>query len=374
MTRTPTRAWWPVVAVLCWFAVACGGDAEVGSAPVLGSDSADSQTEAGGQGAVTTLDPSNATTTTSAPLDGPGVEVPPEFTPRAGAHRVAPAASRPSGPMWYWQRESAGGYGHTTSWTTVTDGPVHELAEAYPLGLVVQRDDEPRVLWLTGPDGDRDLIVAGENQSVALEGAATDGERPIIYYQRYERGSVEDTRSTLRAFDPTTGEVTELLQTGGWESGTSFNHLSGGLAVGRWSGEAYSALVVVDLDSGRVVHDTRDDACFDGEEDCIVYDAATAVGQQIYGVRPVWNDARGVVDAVGVFRYDPDSRTDELVVSYPWDNGLWYVEDLFAQNGQLVLSLSDGDDQPLPALTVDLTGGEDTTSPLAGFVRPAYLS
>lgn len=296
--------------------------------------------------------------------------IPAGLVPSGDGPTLAPSADRPTGALWYWTEDLAGSFGHGTEWSTGLEGPIAQLAEVPLHGLVFQREDSDQVIWLAGPDGPQELIVADENQYLWLEGAGLGpDEEPLVYYQRFEQGSIEDTRSTLRSYDLSTGEVREILVTGGWESGVQFGHLGGGRALGVWGGEGYSALMAVDLASGDLLVDTRDEACGQGEEGCRSYRAATAAGGQFYGIRPTGDDA------LGLFRLDPASGDDELVIALPWSEGDWEVENLFAgPGGSLTLSLRDGARQPLPAVTVDPATGEVESSPLAALVRPAHLT
>lgn len=282
----------------------------------------------------------------------------------------------PLPPALHWDSESIRKQSHTGEWFAVADGPFVEVAEIPAYGVVFQRSLDKRVVWLVGEAGPQELLVAADGQTLELEGAGeTVNGDPVVFYQRHDHGSPEQTRSTLRSYNLVTEEVREILITGGWESSTSFSQLTGGTVVGTWSSEGWEGLTQVDLQTGTELFNSDDEhACFDGEPACPVYRQATVLNRQIYGVRSIWNEERQLVDAAGVFAFDPATGFEERVVEFPWDNGLWYAEDMFAHGEQLVISLKDGNDQPLPALVVDLASGETWTLPEAAFVRPAYLS
>ena len=114
--------------------------------------------------------------------------------------------------------------------------------------------------------------------------------------------------------------------------------------------------------------------CFDGEDGCIWYDQAVIFSGEGYGIGPAPASADGIVDAFALYRFDLTSGEREVVLSMPWDNGLWYAEDMFALGGKLVVSLKDDAGEPLPALVYDVASGSAWTLPQSGFVRPSYLS
>lgn len=370
---------------LCSALAACGSDGEDLSSSgdsggsteeTVGDDGGTSSTD-GDDGGTSDNADTGSSTTTSPEDDDPddGAEdsgVPADLLPSA-ASTLAPAAERPTGVLWYWTDDLAGGFGHGTEWSTALDGPIAALAEVPLNGLVFQREDGDGVIWFDGPDGPTELITADENEYLRLEGAGLGpDEEPLVYYQRYVQGSVEDTVSTLRSHDLASGEDREILVTGGWESGMTFDHLTDGVALGLWGGEGFSALVGVDLASGDVVLDTRDEACGEGEDGCLPYWAGAASGGRFYGIRPTSDDGS---DALGLFRYDPATGTDELVIAFDGSEGAWEVENLFAwPGGSLTLSLRDGAGRPLPAVTVDPSTGAAESWPLAALVRPAHLT
>ncbi len=219
--------------------------------------------------------------------------------------------------------------GHGQTYFPASDGPLVELVDLYvDGGLIFQRSWEDNVIWTTA-DGVKELLVGAENQRLELEGGelvGDDSEQPVVYYQRHTRASPEETESSLRSFDPTTGEVTVIAQTGGWEAGTSFAYLTGGKAVALSHTEALDAMYVIDLDTDRGIN------VFDLPPLCptltAVYSDATFVDDQVVGARPIFNTHDGVVDQWGFFLLDPETCEEELVDAFPWDNGEWYIESL----------------------------------------------
>lgn len=302
----------------------------------------------------------------------------PDIVVDPSAYRLAPAGSLPL-ELLHWTADDARKQGHTGEWGSLADGPFFEVAEVPFKGLAIQRERAAEIIWLIDGTGDpKELLVATTGQRLELEGAAENqAGDPVVFYQRHILGgSPETTRSTLREYNLNTQEVREIVVTGGWESGTSFSQLGGGAVVGTWSGEGWVGVSQVDLVAGVEVYDgdAAGHSCFDGEPGCPAYDQATMLDGQIYGIRSGWNEELGFVDTFGVHRFDPTTGTDELLAEFDWDNGLWYAEDMFALGSELVISLKDGNDEPLPALMLNPSTGEMWTLPEASFVRRAYLS
>ncbi len=254
-------------------------------------------------------------------------------------------------------------------------GPFFNVVDVPHLGVVFQRNDVDQTVWLAKDVGERDLLVTDGEMTLELEGAGVNAEdQAQIFYQRRVPGSPEDTVTTLRSYNVETKEVATLGTTGGWESGTSFNHLSGSVAIARWGAEGWTGLALYDLGANSDWGKQVGVECFDGEDGCIWYDGAVIFSGDGYGIGP---DAAGdgdTVDAYALYRFDLESGDREIVMSWPWDNGKWNVEEMFAHGGKLVVSLMDGDGEPLPALIYDVTAATAWTLPQSGFVRPAYSS
>ncbi len=341
-----------------------------------GTDTTQREDDSDPQGSDEVDSGETSTTSDSETID---FAVPGELSP-SDPFRLAPAAQELRTDLHYWTANQAGRIEDGT-WTATVEGPLTELADGGGLGVLFTRDGfDSTTIYLADEQGLRPLIEGAGNERLELEGVATGGAGgPTVYFQRYVPGSPIETVSTLERLDPETGETSEVVQVGGWESGTSFSSITGDESAGIWSGEGFYDLQVFDLASGTVIHDQGgpESECSDGDPDCVTYDAATVLDGAIYGVRPIFNDDQGFIDGQGIFRYDPDTGTDDLIVAYPWDNGTWYVEDLFAIGDELVVSLSDGprwppdERQPLPALFIDPSAPDEaTTSPLSAYVRP----
>lgn len=268
--------------------------------------------------------------------------------------------------------------GHTGEFGSIIDGPLIEVVELPGIGFVFQTELRSSVIYFDAGEGPQELLVATGDQTLNLEGVVIDtDEVPHVVYQRYEGTTPPTARSTLRSYNFETSAVRELVETGGWESGTSFSHVTTNDVVGMWGAEGFFGLSRFDLSDGTRTYNTADDPeltdCFDGDVDCPDYRAAVIWDGRIHGIGPVPNSS-GIVDAFGLYEFDQVSGTDTLLLTWPWDNGLWYVEDMFASGIEIVVSLSDGEANPLPALVIDMTTGESWTLPEPGFVRPGYLS
>lgn len=196
-------------------------------------------------------------------------------------------------------------------------------------------------------------------------------------------GDPETTTSTLRSYNLVSKEVGEIARTGGWESSTDFSHVYGWTAIGMWGAEGFFGYTELDLETGQEVWDSEAAGleCFDGEG-CQAFDTSTLFDDEIYGVGPVFDPEVGLVRTMGIFRFDRTALSADLLIEFPWDNGLWYPEDMFAFGDVLVISLGDRPDNsiedepnnPLPAVVFDPETSEAWTVPEIGFVRPGYLS
>ncbi len=297
----------------------------------------------------------------------------------AEPHRVAPVGT--ASAVLRWSSEGVWRPSHTGDWNKIADGSFVEVADVPYWGLAFQRIEQEPVIWMKTDEGPQELIVAAEGQWLTLEGAGlNDNSQPIVFYQRHEASSPERTRSSLRTYNLETGEVNEIVETGGWEAGTHFDHLSRqAIAVSYWWSEATTGNALIDLTrSDQLIWDLVDEGCADGEPGCVVYEHVTVVDGRSVGVRPIWNEEAGWVDQFGLFEFDLERRSERLIVAFPWDNGLWYVEDMFELAPRsVVVSLSDSPTlggSPLPPLVVSIDSGEAFTMPDATFVRPAWLS
>lgn len=257
--------------------------------------------------------------------------------------------------------------GHGGEYGRVVEGPVNDAVDAGE--TVYQRPGIDNKIFVAD-DGDKELLVGQGNQILILEGVRFDGSSPHVMYQRFEPGGPDNTRATLREYNIETGEDREIAVTGGWESSTSFNHISGQRAAGTWSAEAHTGILEIDLLTGEIDYGVGDCLDEDNPPTCAYYDALTLVGDQVYGFGPVSNE-NGIVDRFGIYRYDLQTGIEQLVDSWQWDNGAYYAQDMFAfGDSMLVISLGDS----LPALVHDIRSGTTWTTTETGLFHPAHLS
>lgn len=318
----------------------------------------------GEQGAVSSIVES---TTTTAP--------PAEIDVNAQGLRVVPVGAMVDG-LLLWDETSARKQGHDGVWSEVVAGSHLYVVDVPTLGTVYQTQEFATTIWLATEDGPQELLVATEDgDTLELEGAgfSAAGE-PVIFYQRRNYSSPDTALSTVRGYNVDTGEVVEIEETGGWESGTRFAYLTGGSALGLVSAEAFGWQAVLDLDGGGWTPIEEDATCFDGgDETCHVYDMAVMVGTDALGFAPIYNDAEPVQE-FGLYSFTPGTLERELLASFDWDNNTWYITDMFLLGTNLVVSLADYAGSPLPALVYDTGSGESWTLPQAAFAVPSFLS
>ncbi len=317
-------------------------------------------TTPGGEAAGTTTEATSSTTQAEAPGD----EV----------FRIAPEGTDPFSMRFgldgVWKRS------HLPGEFQVITGPVSEAADVYLYGTVFQRPGIDDTVFFNSGDGDQELLVASDNQTLDLLGVRyEDDEAFVVYQRRTSTFNPETTSETLRAYNMGTGEVTELAVTGGWESGTSFSHVNGDRAAAVWFAEAFFGVTITDITTGNIVAEGGQD-CFIGEPapGCNYFEEAVAVGDDVLGFGPVF-DADLEKVGYALYRYDTATDTEEVVASWPWgDEVLYEPQGMYTQNGLIVISIQDEAGQPLPALVVDDLTGDNWTAPTPGFLRPMTLS
>lgn len=297
--------------------------------------------------------------------------------------RLAPVADEAS-PLLLWDRSGIEVLGHSERLDRQEINNLIQVTAVPSFSPVFQTADNERVIWHVVNDGPEALLEVPANEALTLEGAGLDAAgESVFFYQHHVYADPENTRSTLRSYRLSDASVTEIAVTGGWESGVRFSHISRlgdgrtNTAVALWGAEGWTWLEITDVGTGDGVFNSQDLGmeCFDGDEGCPNFWEAVVFDDDIIGMGPVIDDAGEGFGAFGLWRYETDDGTSELIEAWEWDNGLWYVEDMFLHNDSvLVISLEDGEGQPLPALFFDLVSGESWTEPDAGFLRPAFLS
>lgn len=297
--------------------------------------------------------------------------------------RLAPVADKASS-LLLWDRSGIEGPGHSERLDRQEIDDLIQVTAVPSLSPVFQAADNERVIWQVVNDESRAILEVPDNEALTLEGAGLDAEgEPVFFYQHHVYADPENTRSTLRSYRLSDAKITEITVTGGWESGVRFSHINRlgqgrtNSAVALWGAEGWTWLEITDLATGDAVFDSQDlgPECFDGDTGCPSFWEAVVFDGDIIGMGPVIDDAGEGFEAFGLWWYETDDGTSELIEAWEWDNGLWYVEDMFLHDDSvLVISLEDGEGQPLPALFFDLVSGESWTEPDAGFLRPAFLS
>ena len=289
-------------------------------------------------------------------------------------------------PVTLWDKTGARKQGHIAGEPAVAlEGPLVALAEVPLQGWVYQREQESNVIYFSdGLGPERELLVGTGDQSLILEGVwLTDGsgESAEVIYQRFDPDG-QNSIQTLRGYSMASGDVRELTVTGGFESATSFALVNERFAAARFFGEGHYELSLIDLETGDRPYQSSDDDfdCFDGiDPACPEYDQAVAIGTDIFGFGQVPNQTSGLVDQMGIYRFDTSTGTEELLSSFPWDNGAYYAVDMVQLNNEIAVSLAtepfnQGLGEPLPAILFDIGTGQSTLAPEAGFVQPSWLS
>ena len=379
MTRSPVA----VIAALTLIVTACtGGGSTAGEEPV--GAGTEITTPATTDTPASTLEPTTTTaaeaatteTTTDSSSTGPAVPLLSDV--------LETSAGWPT-PVTLWDKTGARKQGHLAGEPEITIvGPLATLAEVPLQGWVYQREQQSNIIYFSdGVSPERELLVGTGEQSLILEGVWLrdgDSDRAEVIYQRFDPDGQNSTQ-TLRGYSMATGDVRELTITGGFESATSFALVNERFAAARFYGEGHYELSLIDLDTGdRPYASSNEFDCFDGGEPaCPEYDQAVAIGTDIFGFGSVSDSVGGVVDRMGVYRFDTTTSTEELLASYPWDNGAYYAVDMVHLNNEIAISLATdpfihGLGEPLPAILFDIGTGQSTLAPESGFVQPSWLS
>ena len=292
-----------------------------------------------------------------------------------GVLRLAPPG-QPSIELLHWDLNGVTTFGHTDVGATIPLAGLSELA-AVPHGpIVFQTEDNERVIWQLVDDEPQGFLVVPDSERLTLEGAGLDADgEPVIYYQRHVYGDPLSTVSRLMEYRFVDGAIREITTTGGWESGTSFGQIGTTTTVGLWGAEGWEGVQILDLTTGDVAFDSEDLGieCFFGDVGCPAFASAVLVGGDIIGMGRAPTGEIDAIDAFGLLLYDTGTGSLETMQRWPWDRD-WYVEDMFTVGDSLiVVSLTDGEGAPLPALLFDAVSGESWTEPTAAFVRRSYL-
>ncbi len=286
--------------------------------------------------------------------------------------------------LTYWNRDGFrqaghGGLADRTPLVAAGYGPISVAVNGYG-AMYFQLVGDEQTIWRDEGDGRLEAVVTVPvPQRIVLEGVHVRDLGDVdLFYQIRFGGSPQTAVDKLFRRRLPAGQETEIMVTGGWESGTVFHDLEGAypLAVGSSFAEAASWHVILNLETGELLYDggIEGSTCFDGEPGCPFYEVATLHDGVIYGIGP------GGDDSVPAFsqalrRFNPATGAEEAVARFEWDNGLWYPHGLLSTEEGLILSVGDFEgDTAFPAVVIDPTTGLAETLVVAGFVGPAYLS
>jgi hypothetical protein len=290
-----------------------------------------------------------STTTTVAPLSGE--------TPLPGTVIVAADTG-------VWVNAYQGGSTQLITWST----PIEFEEDAIDFaiddtrgGFIVQPDRgsysytgaDAIAYWI--PKGEaalRSVLVPAEDQGLVIEDVVAQGETVGIYYTRTEGSLPEDASQTLRRFDLDTKAVEEIVQTGGWESGSNDISIGGDLILANGAGEAFLWVNLYDL-SGNLTSSPANPLP-DGEFDCYPTcgwgAALNPDGTQL--VYPT------VADGVTTFTIaNVADGSIAMTFTLP-SQGAWQVESLDLGADFLVVNrVEEGSVWNSPAWVVDLASG-----------------
>lgn len=284
----------------------------------------------------------------------------------------------------YWNRDGyrVPGHGGLTSLEPLASigiGGISVLENGYEY-IYLQREGDERTIWRDEGDGELSAVVTvPAPQRITLEGVHVSAIEDVdLFYQIDVGGSPEEAVKRLFRHNLPSGEVTEVMETGGWESGSRVFDVTGAypLAVVNRSSEALTWFDIVDLETGSTVFDGVNDGrvCSDGEVGCVFYEVAALYDGDVIGMRA---DGRGgfVIDSMVLARFDLESGDEEVLARFEWDNGLWYPRDIMIGGERVIVSVGTLDGSiAYPAVMIDPATGEAATLSIAGFVGPTYLS
>ena len=111
-------------------------------------------------------------------------------------------------------------------------------------------------------------LIPAIDQGLILHGTARDGGDPYIYYSRREGQTPDDAVHTLRRYNMTSREVTELTAVGGWEWGSFPISISDSLLLANWGSEGLQGMNFFDLEGNVAAVSADPDPVDDDFADC----------------------------------------------------------------------------------------------------------
>ncbi len=201
------------------------------------------------------------------------------------------------------------------------------------------------------------MLIPQMSQGLVLAGVARDGDT-YAYYTRNEGSTPDDARETLRRYNLTSREVSELEVTGGWEASSFPVSVSSSLILLNWSAEASHGMRFIDLQANEAAVAADPDEPEGSFTDCGICPSLgelSADGEQLVYLETVdgvhYAVIRHVASGAEIRRIDLNLPGDDWrVVSFDLSaqhlvvNGVEQDEEL---DGARIYNLSMVDPQPL---------------------------
>ena len=142
-------------------------------------------------------------------------------------------------------------------------------------------------------------LIPAIDQGLTLHGIARDDGDPYIYYSRREGETPDDARHTLRRYNMTSREVSELTEVGGWEWGSFPISISDTLVLTNWTSEAAHGMDFFDLEANVAAvaadPDPGDDPFVDCHLECPSVGELSQDGDRLVYVEEVDGDSYAVI-------------------------------------------------------------------------------
>jgi len=298
------------------------------------------------------------------------------FSANTGPHRLAPAGGAIG--LLRWDNESARRPTHVDPFLGDVEGPFTQIADAGSWGVVFQRPGDDTI-WrdvglgpvalITSDDPDITLLLEGVVMESADDGA-------VYYRSRLDDGPGGSRPDTLRSYELGTGIDNEIEVVAGYETVTNFNLIHEPEVVSSASGEGYRWSKLYTLPG---VSQTEWFSCIGTvaetcpRYDAIAYTSIPWISSPVYAM--VKDDPSASATNYRLVGINPETGDSYTIHTFAWEQGLWDIEDFFVDpGGFVVISVMDGDGNPLPPAAMDFESGEVWTLPEAAFVRPVRLS
>ena len=257
---------------------------------------------------------------------------------------------------------------------TLVDSPAFFAIDDLEGGVLFQierwSDNRRSIVYQVAQGGSEAVatLIPAIDQGLTLNGMARDDGDPYIYYTRREGETPDDAVHTLRRYNLTSREVSELTDVGGWEWGSFPISISNSLILTNWSAEASHGMDFFDLE-GNVAAvaadpDPVDDAFFDCYWECPSVGELSQDSERLVYVEEVDGDSYAVIRHVA-----SGAEIRRLNLGFP---DAWWVAAFDLNSNYLVVN-RETTDSMLQAWVFDLrdVDPEITVLPTAGY---AYLT